>query len=106
MVDIHARRPLPDHAVYSAAKAGLATLTLALARDLGPEVRVNGIAPGPILWPESGASESGKQKILGETCLGRSGDPADIVGCARYLLSAGYVTGQIIAVDGGRSLGW
>lgn len=106
MVDINARRPLPDHAVYTAAKAGLAALTLALARDLGPEVRVNGIAPGPILWPESGASESGKQKILDETCLGRSGDPADIVGCARYLLSADYVTGQIIAVDGGRSLGW
>ncbi len=106
MVDINARRPLPDHAVYTAAKAGLAALTLALARDLGPEVRVNGIAPGPILWPESGVSESGKQKILDETCLGRSGDPSDIVGCARYLLAAGYVTGQIIAVDGGRSLGW
>jgi pteridine reductase len=106
MVDIHARRPLPDHPVYTAAKAGLMALTLSLARDLGPEVRVNGIAPGPILWPESGADEQSKQQILAETCLGRSGDPADIVDCARYLLSAGYVTGQIIAVDGGRSLGW
>ncbi|MGD8977058.1 MAG: pteridine reductase [Gammaproteobacteria bacterium] len=106
MVDIHARRPLPDHPVYTAAKAGLMALTLSLARDLGPEVRVNGIAPGPILWPESGADEASRKQILAETCLGRSGDPADIVGCARYLLSAGYVTGQIIAVDGGRSLGW
>lgn len=106
MVDIHARRPLPDHPVYTAAKAGLMALTLSLARDLGPEVRVNGIAPGPILWPESGADEQSKQQILAETCLKRSGEPADIVDCARYLLSAGYVTGQIIAVDGGRSLGW
>ncbi len=106
MVDIHARRPLPDHPVYTAAKAGLMALTLSLARDLGPDVRVNGIAPGPILWPESGADEQSRKQILAETCLGRSGDPADIVQCARYLLSAGYVTGQIIAVDGGRSLGW
>ena len=102
MVDIHARRPLPDHPVYTAAKAGLMALTLSLARDLGPDVRVNGIAPGP----ESGADAQSRKQILAETCLGRSGDPADIVQCARYLLSAGYVTGQIIAVDGGRSLGW
>jgi len=106
MVDIHARRPLPDHPVYSAAKAGLAALTLALARDLAPQVRVNGIAPGPILWPESGADSAAKKQVLAETCLGRIGDPEDIVDCARYLLRAGYVTGQIIAVDGGRALGW
>jgi len=106
MVDIHARRPLPDHPVYSAAKAGLAALTLALARDLAPEVRVNGIAPGPILWPETGADSAAKQQVLAETCLGRIGDPEDIVDCARYLLGASYVTGQIIAVDGGRGLGW
>ncbi|MGB5589012.1 MAG: pteridine reductase [Gammaproteobacteria bacterium] len=106
MVDIYARRPLPDHPVYSAAKAGLAALTLALARDLAPEVRVNGIAPGPILWPESGGDSAAKQQVLAETCLGRIGDPDDIVDCARYLLGAGFVTGQIIAVDGGRGLGW
>jgi len=106
MVDIHARRPLAGHPVYSVAKAGLAALTLSLARELAPEVRVNGIAPGPILWPESGTGEEQQAQILAETCLGRAGDPDDIVDCARYLISAGFVTGQIIAVDGGRSIGW
>ncbi len=106
LVDIHARKPLPDHPVYCAAKAGLAALTLSLARDLGPEVRVNGIAPGAILWPESGEDAAAREQILRQTCLGRAGDPSDIVQCALYLLSASYVTGQIIAVDGGRSIGW
>jgi len=106
LVDIHARKPLPDHPVYCAAKAGLAALTLSLARDLGPEIRVNGIAPGAILWPESGEDAADREQILRQTCLGRSGDPSDIVQCALYLLSASYVTGQIIAVDGGRSIGW
>jgi pteridine reductase len=106
MVDIHARRPMPDHPVYTAAKAGLAGLTLSLARDLGPKIRVNGIAPGAILWPEGGVDEAARRAILAQTCLGREGSPEDIVQCALYLATAPYVTGQIIAVDGGRSIGW
>ena len=106
MVDIHARRPLPRHPVYTAAKAGLAALTLSLAQDLGPEIRVNGIAPGAILWPEGEQDEDARKAILEQTCLGRSGNPQDIVPCALYLLRADNVTGQIIEVDGGRSIGW
>ena len=106
MVDIHARRPMPDHSVYTAAKAGLAGLTLSLARDMGPEIRVNGIAPGAILWPEGEDDEAARHAILAQTCLGRAGSPEDIVQCALYLIAAPYVTGQIIAVDGGRNIGW
>lgn len=106
MVDIHARRPLRDHAVYGSAKAGLAMLTLSLAKDMGPEVRVNGIAPGAILWPESGMTESTQASIVDQIPLARSGTPDDIAEGVLYLLSAGYVTGQIIAIDGGRSVGW
>ena len=104
MVDIHARRPLADHPVYCAAKAGLAMLTYALARDLGPEIRVNGIAPGAILWPESGPEAVDKDAILAEVPLGRAGDPADIAATAVFLArDGGYISGQIVAVDGGRS---
>lgn len=106
LVDIHARRPLRDHPVYCAAKAGLSALTLSLARDLAPEVRVNAIAPGAILWPEAGKDAEPRDEILRQTCLQRAGEPADIVQCVMYLLTASYVTGQIIAVDGGRSIGW
>ncbi len=107
MVDIHARRPLRDHLVYGAAKAALAMLTKGLARELAPEVRVNGIAPGPILWPKHGLDETTQKKIVERTALKRVGTPADIVSCILYLLQdADYVTGQIIAVDGGRSIGW
>lgn len=107
MIDIHARRPLADHTVYCAAKAGLETLTLALARDLGPRVRVNGIAPGAILWPEQGADDEQQQAIIRRTPLARAGDPEDIVRTALFLASdAPFITGQIIAVDGGRSAGW
>ncbi len=106
MVDIHARRPLRDHPVYCAAKAGLSALTLSLARDLAPQVRVNAIAPGAILWPEAGEDPESREAILRQTCLGRAGDPFDVVQCVLYLLTADYVTGQIIAVDGGRSIGW
>lgn len=106
MIDIHARKPLRRHPVYTAAKAGLAALTLSLARDLAPEVRVNGISPGAILWPEAGEDPASRRQILDQICLGRTGDPTDIVQCALYLLTADYVTGQIIAVDGGRSIGW
>lgn len=107
IVDIHAQRPLRDHSVYGAAKAGLAMLTRALAKDLAPEVRVNGVSPGAILWPEGGMSEAIQQTILRQVPLQRPGDPGDIAGCVLYLLAdAPYVTGQIIAVDGGRSIGW
>ena len=107
MVDIHARRPLRDHIVYCAAKAGLVMATMALARELGPEVRVTGIAPGPVMWPESGMTESLKRQIIENTALKRPGSPSDIAGLVLYLVrDATYLTGQIIAVDGGRSFGW
>jgi pteridine reductase len=105
MVDIHARRPLKAHPAYSAAKAGLVMLTKALARELGPDVRVNGIAPGPVLWPERDLDEALKSEIVAKTALKRSGSPDDIARTALFLATeAPYVTGQIIAVDGGRSL--
>jgi len=107
IVDIHVQRPLRDHSVYGAAKAGLAMLTRSLAKDLAPEVRVNGVAPGAILWPENGITESVQQSILDQIPLQRAGTPEDIAGCVLYLLKdATYVTGQIIPVDGGRSIGW
>ena len=107
IVDIHAQRPLRNHAVYGAAKAGLAMLTRSLAKDLGPDIRVNGVSPGAILWPETDLSDGAKNSILGQIPLGRTGEPDDIAGCVLYLVrDATYVTGQIIAVDGGRSIGW
>lgn len=107
MVDIHAQRPLRNHAVYGATKAGLAMLTRSLARDLAPDIRVNGVSPGAILWPETDLSDTAKKSILGQIPLGRTGEPDDIAGCVLYLVrDATYVTGQIIAVDGGRSIGW
>jgi pteridine reductase len=107
IVDIHAQRPLRNHAVYGAAKAGLAMLTRSLAKDLGPDIRVNGVSPGAILWPETELSDAAKKSILGQIPLGRTGEPDDIAGCVLYLVrDATYVTGQIIAVDGGRSIGW
>ncbi len=107
MVDIHARRPLKDHTVYCAAKAGLAMLTLSLAKELGPEIRVNGVAPGPVLWPDAGLDAATKKSILEATALKRKGSPEDIAGAVLYLVrDAEYVTGQIIAIDGGRSIGW
>jgi pteridine reductase len=105
MVDIHASRPLRAHPAYSAAKAGLVMLTKSLARELGPDVRVNGIAPGPVLWPERDLDETLKAEIVAKTALKRSGSPDDIARTALFLATeAPYVTGQIIAVDGGRSL--
>lgn len=107
IVDIHAQRPLRGHCVYGAAKAGLAMLTRALAKDLAPKVRVNGVSPGAILWPEAGMSGEVQRTILAQVPLARAGDPADIAGCVLYLVrDATYVTGQVIAVDGGRSVGW
>ncbi len=104
MVDIHASRPLKDHPVYCAAKAGLHMFTRSMARELGPAVRVNGIAPGPVLWPEADLSDHDKASIVQDTALQRCGDESDIVQAAMYLATAGFVTGQIIAVDGGRSV--
>ena len=107
MIDIHGQRPLPQHPVYSSAKAGLAMLTRALARELGPEVRVNGIAPGPIMWPEQGMDPQLQDEIVAKTLLKRSGAPEDVVRAALFFVKdAPYVTGQILAVDGGRSVGW
>ncbi len=107
IVDIHAQRPLRNHPVYGPAKAALAMLTRSLAKDLAPEIRVNGVSPGAILWPEDGMSDAAQQTILRQVPLERAGDPNDIAGCVLYLLrDATYVTGQIIAVDGGRSTGW
>ncbi len=105
MVDIHGRRPLKAHPVYSAAKAGLVMLTRSLARELGPEIRVNGIAPGPVLWPERDLDPALKDEIVAKTALKRGGSPDDIARTALYLATeAPYVTGQVITVDGGRSL--
>jgi pteridine reductase len=107
IVDIHAVRPLRDHTAYGAAKAGLAFLTRALARDLAPDIRVNGVAPGAILWPDGGVTDNMRDIVLRQIPLKRVGEPADIAGCVLYLVrDASYVTGQIIAVDGGRSAGW
>ena len=105
MIDIHALRPLKGHPVYSTAKAGLAMLTRALARELGPDIRVNGIAPGPVLWPEGDMDEELKREIIDKTALKRHGTPQDIARTALFLArDAPYITGQIIAVDGGRSI--
>jgi pteridine reductase len=104
--DIHARHPARDHAVYCAAKAGLECLTRALARDLGPAVRVNAVAPGAILWAEGGHDTESRDAIVAGTELKRSGEPEDVAGAVAWLaLDAPYVTGQILSVDGGRTLG-
>jgi len=107
IVDVHSQRPLRHHLVYGPAKAGLAMLTRSLAKDLGPEIRVNGVSPGAILWPEDGMPEKTQQSIIREIALKRVGSPEDIAGAVLYLArDATYVTGQILAVDGGRSIGW
>ena len=105
MVDIYGERPLARHPLYSMAKAALAMMTMALARDLGPAVRVNGIAPGAVLWPETGKAEGERRDLLARTPLARAGEPADIARTALFLLrDAPYITGEIIRVDGGRAL--
>lgn len=107
IVDIHSEWPLKNYVIYNAAKGGLAALTRSLALELAPEVRVNGISPGPILWPEAGewADETSRQHIIGRTLLKRMGEPDDIAKTAAFLIAdAPYITGQIIAVDGGRSV--
>jgi pteridine reductase len=105
IVDIHAERPLKGYPVYSVAKAGLAALTRALAVELAPDVRVNGVAPGAIAWPEDGQLDAAeRQRILATTPLARIGTPEDIAQAVHFLACAPYVTGQVVAVDGGRSL--
>ena len=105
IVDIHAERPLKEHPVYSMAKAGLVMMTKSLACELGPEVRVNGVAPGAILWPENEMDDSTKNKILERTFLKRQGSPQDIANAVLFLArDAHYTSGHILTVDGGRSL--
>jgi len=105
ITDIHADRPLKNHCVYSAAKAGLAMLTKSLARDLGPAIRVNAVAPGAILWPEHELDDLTKRRIISSTALKRRGGPKDIARAVTFLIrDADYMTGQIITIDGGRSL--
>jgi len=107
IADIHGLRPLREHTVYSAAKAGLMMLTRSLARELAPEVRVNAIAPGAVLWPEQGLEEARRDRIRGQTPLQRPGTPEDIARAVLFFASeALFVTGQVLAVDGGRSIGW
>ena len=105
MLDVHAQRPMKEHPVYCAAKAGLAMLTMSLAKELGPDIRVNGVAPGAILWPDNDMPEHTKKLILERTSLKRPGEPIDIAKTILFLVrDADYITGQIIAVDGGRTL--
>lgn len=105
LVDVYAERPLARHPVYCMAKAALAMATRALAIELAPEVRVNGVAPGAVLWPESGKPAHEQQSLVGRTPLKRAGTPEDVAGAVLFLLrDAGFVTGEILRVDGGRLL--
>lgn len=105
IADVHGLRPLPEFSVYCTAKAGLIMLTQVLARELGPQIRVNGIAPGAILWPERPMSEEQRTELLAKTALERMGSPEDIARTVLFLVrDASYMTGQVIAVDGGRLL--
>lgn len=107
LIDIYSEKPLPEHPLYCASKAGLAALTRSWAKDLAPAVRVNGVSPGAILWPEgdSAGDASYQSKILAQTPLNRTGTPGDITSTIVFLLTeAPFITGQIISVDGGRSL--
>lgn len=103
MVDIYASRPKAQHSIYSMAKSSLVTLTKSLAKELAPDIRVNGVAPGVILWPET-ISEAEKQQLLADIPLAKIGDPKQIAETILFLIRNDYITGQIIAVDGGRSL--
>jgi pteridine reductase len=103
IADIHGLRPLGRHAVYCAAKAGLVMLTRSLARELGPAIRVNAIAPGPVLWPERGVDKALRKRIVARTALQRAGSPEDVAQAALFFATAApFVTGQVLAVDGGR----
>ena len=107
IIDIHAEFPMKSYVVYNTAKGGLVALTRSLARELGPEVRVNGVAPGTIIWPDDEAwkDELARQRIMNQTALKRVGEPDDIAKAVEFLLTAApFVTGQVLAVDGGRSV--
>jgi len=107
ITDIHAERPMHGHLLYSAAKAGLVALTKGLAQEMAPQVRVNAIAPGVIIWPEGEAWEDveTRRRIVAHTLLKREGSPEDIARTVKFLIAdAPYITGQVIAVDGGRSI--
>ena len=102
--DIHGLRPLKGYSIYSLSKAGLNAMTHSLARELAPSIRVNAVAPGAILWPENEMDEDDRAGILSKIALARSGTPEDIGKTVLFLLESPYLTGQIIAVDGGRGL--
>jgi pteridine reductase len=106
ITDIHADRPLRGYPIYSIAKAGLAMLTKSLAKELGPKVRVNAVAPGAVLWPEqaNALDQAMQEKIIHQTILKRHGRPEDIASAALFLAQADYITGQVLVVDGGRTL--
>ncbi|MGZ0018779.1 pteridine reductase [Nitrosomonas sp. wSCUT-2] len=107
IIDIHTERPLKNYVIYNAAKGGLLALTKSLAVEMAPEVRVNGVSPGPILWPEAGewSDDAARQQIIASTLLQRCGEPDDIAKTVQFLIAdAPYITGQVIAVDGGRSI--
>jgi pteridine reductase len=107
LIDIYSERPIDDHPLYCASKAGLAALTRSWAKDLAPDVRVNGVSPGAILWPDGEAEmdQSAQRAVLDKTPLARTGNPDDIAETIAFLIcDAPFITGQIIAVDGGRSL--
>ncbi len=106
IVDIHAQRPLKNHAIYNISKAGLAMMTQTLAQELAPSIRVCGVAPGSILWPknESELTREQQQRMLNKIPLSKQGRPQDIANTVLFLANASYITGQIISVDGGRTL--
>ena len=107
IVDIYAERPLPQHPIYCMSKAALAMMTKALARDLAPAVRVNGVAPGAVLWPDAGKNAAEQAELIERTPLRRMGTPDDIAATVLWLLrDAPFVTGEIVRVDGGRHLTW
>ena len=106
IADIHGTRPLSRHPVYSIAKAGVIMLTQSLARELGPHVRVNAVAPGPVMWPEDGRDKELQARIIDRTALKRPGSPDDVARAVLFFATeAPYITGQVLAVDGGRSVG-
>lgn len=105
IVDIHSEKPLKEHPVYNMAKAALNMMTKTLAKELGPEIRVNGVSPGAILWPEHESDDTQKQQsILERIPLKKAGQPQDIANAALFLAEQDYISGQIINIDGGRSL--
>ncbi len=105
ITDIYADRPLAEHAIYCASKAGLWSLTKSLAVELGPQIRVNAVAPGAIMWPENDTDELSQQRLVSRTPLKSAGDADDIAAAVKFLLTdAGFITGQMINVDGGRTV--